>query len=98
MGEIRVLKISTGEEIIAEVGEKIDEDGERGWVLNNPLRLGLNMEGSLVIAPLPPYVKGDTMTVRTNHIAYCQVPADELLEYYKQKVGKIVLPPSKLIV
>lgn len=93
MDNVRILKLSSGENIIAKVIEKIDDEGERGWILEKPHLMILSREG-LAMVPLTPFAKDDKITVRTDHISYSTLPIVEVLNYYKELISEIVLPQN----
>jgi hypothetical protein len=99
MSPIQILKLLSGEEIIAEVAEVSRFDGdEKKYVLNNPRFIMTTSEG-LGLFPLgygyakPP----ESIYVRSDHIYYSLVPSEEILDHYKKLTGRIVTPPSQII-
>jgi hypothetical protein len=101
MKNIRVVKLVTGEDILAE----IDED-ETHVIITNPVRIavmpGQNGQPNIGFAPWPVHAEqesGSEYLVHKKHIVYHYTPAQEYLNNYNQIFGSgIVLPPTKQLI
>ena len=101
MENIKVVKLITGEEILAEI-----ESGELGYRLINPVRIavmpGQNGQPNIGFAPWPIHSeqeKDSEVIVARKHVVYEYTPAQEYLNNYNQIFGSgIVLPPTKQLI
>jgi hypothetical protein len=96
MSEIKLMKLTTGEEILAEI---VSEDGNSLTIKNcvaivlNPSREGI----SYGFMPWGNLSKEDKTIVRTN-VIYSATPNDDIRSSYSSMFGGIVTPPKHLIV
>lgn len=92
---VLVLKLITGEEIVAEVLN----DGAEETVVQNGLQLVPQQgpDGKLGVGVFPwgNHVDGP-VTLEDKHIIYVGVPKAELLDLYNKAFGSIVVPPSAI--
>lgn len=90
-----IVILPSGEHII---GEVIEKNG--AYVVTDPLHILSEPDTStgqmrIAFVPYMPYSCG-SFVVPTG-IAGITEPTDELRDYYSQKFGKIITPPSKII-
>ena len=78
---IKILKLTTGEEVIADVENLSGE-----WALKNSIRLIISDQG-VGMMPIAPFAKSDTVTLKDIHIMYQTDPDSELLNAYNSKYG-----------
>jgi hypothetical protein len=101
MENVLVLKLVTGEDIMAEV-----ESGELGYKVINPVRIavmpGPNGQPNVGFAPWPIHAdqeKDSEYIIAKKHVVYEYSPAQEYLNNYNQIFGSgIVLPPTKQLI
>ncbi|NBP01942.1 MAG: hypothetical protein EBU90_17735 [Proteobacteria bacterium] len=101
MEKVLVLKLVTGEDILAE----IDED-ETHVIITNPVRIavvpGQNGQPNVGFAPWPVHAEQETdaeYLIQKKHVVYHYKPAQEYLNNYNQIFGSgIVVPPTKQII
>jgi hypothetical protein len=101
MENIIVLKLVTGEDILAQ----IDED-ETNVIITNPVRIamvpGQNGQPNIGFAPWPTHAgqeKDAEFVISKKHVVYSYAPAEEYLNNYNQIFGSgIVVPPTKQII
>lgn len=92
---IKLLKLSTGEEIIAEKQE------ERGSiVIKNPVKMGLTAQG-IAMMPFSPFLKANNnniiLHINSSHIIFEGEVDEEIVNAYNSKFGSgIVLAPPGL--
>lgn len=96
---IFILKLVTGEEIIA----KIEETEYFVGVINPVAIVSQVQRGELTIGfqPFPRYtnqVEDSRHVIPKPSVAYSYKPATEIINNYKEVFGGIVLPEKKLIV
>ena len=94
---IKVLKISTGEEVIADVEELGDK-----YELKNPLLLLMRMDetdeegGNVHFINYCPYSKEAIIHINKNEIIFTTEPNDKLLEYYNELNSNIIKPKTDI--
>jgi hypothetical protein len=101
MENIRVLKLVTGEDLLAEI-----ESDELGYKIINPVRIavmpGSNGQPSVGFAPWPTHAepeKDAEYIIARKHVVYEYTPAQEYINNYNQVFGSgIVVPPTKQII
>lgn len=85
---IRIIKLSTGEEIVSDITQENDET----LVLKNPCVLQLMQsnktpEGvSMGMVPYAPYVK-DTVTIKRSFVLWVEEPMEDLYNHYNRLFG-----------
>lgn len=101
MENIKVVKLATGEEILAEI-----EENEDGIIITNPVRIavmaGQNGQPNIGFAPWPIHAeqeKESEYVIAKKHVVYSYTPAQEYVNNYNQIFGSgIVLPPTKQLI
>ena len=89
MQEVKILRLSTGEDVIAKVGEN-----DQGVSLKNPFVIIPQQSApgqpiSLMISLYNAYGKKDTVTMNKDKIVFMSVPKDEIQKsFYKTKGRK----------
>ncbi len=99
MANLRILKLSTGEEI---VGDIVEETADK-YRMENPcvLAIGMNQAGkaALQMQPLLIFSEQKVVEFNPNHIIYNVTVAQEIKNKYNEIYGSgIVLPPSQGII
>lgn len=89
---IKLLKLSTGEDVVSEVDRKADGD----YVLKKPHRLVLAREG-LGSMPLCPFAKTETYEISKSHVLWEAEPEDEIRNSYASATGSIVVASSGIV-
>jgi len=85
---IKLIKLITGEEIVAEIGDRRDVN-----ILKNPMRLMMIGEGQLAFLPYLMFAEEEEVEIEMKHILYCLTPTLEIQNNYNKKFGSgIVLP------
>ena len=97
MSEVKLLRLSTGEDIIAKVGEN---DG--GISLNKPFviipqQLGPGKPVQLMMSLYNAFGKGDTITIDKDKVVFMTEHKDEIKNSYEQNTSKILTPNKGLI-
>lgn len=87
--EVKILRLITGEEIIAEI---IGQDcpDPNSYAIKNPMIIGLTDEG-LGTAPLSMLAVTKELNISKAHVLFAVPPEEEILNAYKTKFGGIVL-------
>ncbi len=90
--DIQVLKLSTGEELLAEV--LLTEDRET--TIQNPLAIGMDQAGKMIAMPYAPYTfsKNNGVKINKSQIVYQQEPASDIKKaytnYHSQHISGII--------
>ena len=97
MQEVKILRLSTGEDVIA----KVDE-GSEGVTLNKPFVIIPQQSApgqpiSLMMSLYNAYGKKDTVTMNKDKIVFMSVPKDEIQKSYEANTSKILTPNTSLI-
>lgn len=98
---IEIIRLTTGEEFITEVGFTNLEEGQV-LTLSNPCILhpevsaGGNVKVNMFPAAL--FSKDRTVNVNSDQILWTSEPTDEVKEAYQNRFNKIVTPPKKEII
>ncbi len=99
MANLRILKLSTGEEI---VGDIVEETADK-YRVENPcvLAIGMNQAGkaALQMQPLLIFSEQKVVEFNPNHVIYNVSVAQEIKNKYNEIYGSgIVLPPTQGII
>ena len=98
MSEVKIMRLSTGEDII---GKVIDTNTEK-TKLNKvfviiPHQQGPGKPVQLMMTLYSPYSKSDDIEIKTQNIISMVDPKDEILKSYQQNTSSILTPRSELI-
>jgi len=97
MSEVKILRLSTGEDVIAKVGEN-----DQGISLKNPFVIIPQQSApgqpiSLMMSLYNAFGKKDTVTISKDKVVFMTDPKDEILKSYEQNTSKILTPNTSLI-
>ena len=97
MSDVKVIRMTTGEDIIAKVGEN---DG--GISLNKPFVIIPQQSGpgkpvQLMMSLYNAFGKGDKVEVAKDKVVFMTDPKDEIKSSYEQNTSKILTPNKGLI-
>ena len=97
MQEVKILRMTTGEDVIA----KIDE-GSEGVTLNKPFVIIPQQTGpgkpiQLMMSLYNAFGKSETLTLEKDKIVFQTDPKDEILKSYEQNTSRILQPKAGLI-
>jgi len=102
MSEIKLVRIITGESIVAEISYKLE--GKNDVVLKNPCTLGLlrspNDPNSVNVQlrPWEPFTEEREIEISSDKIIYTVSPVQDLLNNYNQIFGSgLVVAPAGTI-
>ena len=95
--DVKILRLSTGEDVIAKVGEN-----DQGYSLKNPFVIIPQQSApgqpiSLMMSLYNAYGKKDTVTISKDKIVFETDPKEEILKSYEQNTSKILTPKTSLI-
>ncbi len=97
MDEVKILRLSTGEDVIAKVGEN-----DQGVSLKNPFVIIPQQSApgqpiQLMMSLYNAFGKKDTVTVGKDKIVFITEPKDNILKSYEQNTSSILQPKKSLI-
>lgn len=88
---IKILKLVSGEDVVAEV-----ERTGNTYILKKPHRLVMTREG-LGSMPLCPFAKSEIYEIAAAHIVWEAEPEEEIRNSYAGATGSIVVPNSSIV-
>ena len=94
MQEVKILRLTTGEDVIAKVGEN-----DQGVSLNKPFviipqQIAPGKPVQLMMSLYNAFGKGDSVTVSKDKIVFMTDPKDEILKSYEQNTSRIIKAPG----
>ena len=97
MDKVKILRLTTGEDVIAKVGEN-----DQGVSLNKafviiPQQTGPGKPIQLMMSLYNAFGKSDTITLAKDKIVFMTDPKDDILKSYEQNTSRILQPKAGLI-
>ena len=91
--EIKLLRLTTGEEVIAEM----ISEGEYTYEVANPIVMVPGHDGKIGFAPWCPLVSEDvkTITIRASVVVYVTIPNVQVVKNYEEIFSPIITPSNK---
>lgn len=90
MSDIKVLKLVTGEELLASV-----TDQGAVWSLEKPYVMVLGTEG-IGTMPFVPYAETEEVVIGKEHVVVVLEPKESVKQSYSKMVGKILLNEGRI--
>jgi len=98
MAEVKIMRLSTGEDIIGKVIETNVEKTKLNKVfVIIPHQQGPGKPVQLMMTLYSPYSKNDDIEIKSQNIISMVEPKDEILKSYQQNTSSILTPRSELI-
>ena len=94
MEEVKILRLTTGEDVIAKVGEN-----DQGVSLNKPFVIIPQQSApgqpiQLMMSLYNAFGKSDTITIAQDKIVFQTDPKDDILKSYEQNTSRIIKAPG----
>ena len=94
MNEVKILRLTTGEDVIAKVGEN-----DQGVSLNKafviiPQQIAPGKPVQLMMSLYNAFGKSDSVTLSKDKIVFMTDPKDEILKSYEQNTSRIIKAPG----
>ena len=94
MEQVKILRLTTGEDVIAKVGEN-----DQGVSLNKafviiPQQTGPGKPIQLMMSLYNAFGKSDTITIAQDKIVFQTDPKDDILKSYEQNTSRIIKAPG----
>ena len=97
MSEVKVLRLSTGEDVIAKVDIGTEYHTlEKPFVII-PQQMGPGKPVQLMMSLYNAFGKGDKVEVAKDKVVFMTDPKDEIKSSYEANTSKIITPKSSLI-
>tara|TARA_R100001460_G_scaffold7379_2_gene18873 strand:+ start:107 stop:529 length:423 start_codon:yes stop_codon:yes gene_type:complete len=94
MTDPKILRLTTGEEILSKA-----EETDAGWSLVDPVILVPTGGKGLALAPWLPYRAEDSeLVIKEQNIVFITTPHPDLVKEYVAATSKIITPPKSDIV
>ena len=97
MDKVKIMRLTTGEDVIAKVGEN-----DQGVSLNKPFVIIPQQSApgqpiQLMMSLYNAFGKSDTITLAKDKIVFQTEPEDDILKSYEQNTSRILQPKAGLI-
>jgi hypothetical protein len=97
MEKVKILRLATGEDVIAKVGEN-----DQGVSLHKPFVIIPQQSApgqpiQLMMSLYNAFGKSDTITISQDKIVFQTDPKDDILKSYEQNTSRILQPKAGLI-
>ena len=97
MEQVKILRLTTGEDVIAKVGEN-----DQGVSLNKPFVIITQQSApgqpiQLMMSLYNAFGKSDTVTIAKDKIVFQTDPKDDILKSYEQNTSRIITSKPGLI-
>jgi len=97
MQDVKILRLATGEDVIAKVGEN-----DQGVSLNKPFVIIPQQSApgqpiQLMMSLYNAFGKGDTVTISKDKIVFQTEPKDDILKSYEANTSRIIQAKPGLI-
>ena len=94
MQDVKILRLTTGEDVIAKVGEN-----DQGVSLNKPFviipqQIAPGKPVQLMMSLYNAFGKSDSITLSKDKIVFMTDPKDEILKSYEQNTSRIIKAPG----
>lgn len=91
---VKVFKLSTGEEVIAELIKEEDDH----FYCKQPFGVGVNQQGNLVFVPYMQYTNAvEELVIHKNHVMVSADPVQSIYDDYMRGTRKIYVPSKSLL-
>ena len=96
MSDVKILRLSTGEDVIAKVSQNLETNT---ITLKQPFVIIPHQQGpgkpvQLMMTLYSPYSKSDNVTIKNDKIISIVEPKEEILSSYQQNTSSIVTAPG----
>ena len=97
MSDVKVIRLSTGEDVIAKVDEGSEKVTlEKPFVII-PQQMGPGKPVQLMMSLYNAFGKGDSVEISKDKVVFMTEPKDEIRKSYEQNTSRILTPNKGLI-
>jgi len=93
MSDPKIVRLSTGEELLC----KVSVEGDL-YTLEDLALIVPTQQNSIGLAPYLPYAKTDKLSVDAKFVMYVIEPHEDLREQWQKVFGKIITRDSSIII
>ena len=97
MQEVKILRLATGEDVIAKVGENDQGVSLKQAFVIIPQQSAPGKPIQLVMSLYNAFGKDDTITLSKEKIVFMTTPKDDILKSYEQNTSRIITAKPGLI-
>ena len=97
MNEVKILRLTTGEDVIAKVGENDQGVSLHKAFVIIPQQTGPGKPIQLMMSLYNAFGKSETITVDKDKIVFMTEPKDDILKSYEQNTSRIISAKPGLI-
>ena len=94
MNEVKILRLTTGEDVIAKVGENDQGVSLHKAFVIIPQQTGPGKPIQLMMSLYNAFGKNDTITLDKDKIVFMTDPKDDILKSYEQNTSRIIKAPG----
>jgi len=94
MQDVKILRLTTGEDVIAKVGENDQGVSLHKAFVIIPQQTGPGKPIQLMMSLYNAFGKNDTITLDKDKIVFMTDPKDEILKSYEQNTSRIIKAPG----
>ena len=97
MSEVRIVRMSTGEDIIAGTDKGVDAITLNKPFVIIPMQAQPGKPVQLMMTPYMPYSADDKVEVSKDKVVTIVKPKDDILKSYQANISQIITPNKELI-
>ena len=97
MSDVKVIRLSTGEDVIAKVDEGSEKVTLDKPIVIIPQQMGPGTPVQLMMSLYNAFGKGEKVEVAKDKVVFMTEPKDEIKNSYEQNTSKIITPNKGLI-
>ena len=97
MEKVKILRLATGEDVIAKVGENDQGVSLKQPFVIIPQQTAPGKPIQLMMSLYNAFGKSDTITIAQDKIVFQTDPKDDILKSYEQNTSRILQPKAGLI-
>ena len=94
MQDVKILRLTTGEDVIAKVGENDQGVSLKQAFVIIPQQAGPGKPIQLMMSLYNAFGKNDTITLSKDKIVFMTDPKDDILKSYEQNTSRIIKAPG----
>ena len=94
MDKVKILRLTTGEDVIAKVGENDQGVSLHKAFVIIPQQTGPGKPIQLMMSLYNAFGKSDTITISQDKIVFQTDPKDDILKSYEQNTSRIIKAPG----
>jgi hypothetical protein len=97
MDEVKIVRLTTGEELLCKMDPAMTLGEGKSILINTPVLILPTADGKLTFMPYMPYADIKDLIVKERSVMFIVDPTEELAAQYKNMIGDVVIPPKPKI-